>query len=235
MNIGVVLAGGVGKRMKNEEKPKQFLEILNKPIIIYTLEHFEKNPNIDAVVISCVEEWIPYMKELLNKFRIEKVKRVVPGGRTGQMSIYNGLIAAREITAGKKAIVLIHDSVRPLITSALLTKNIQCVREHGNVITTGIVKETIVSVNRDNKIEFPLSRESSRIANAPQSFWLEDIWRAHKQAQQEGIVDFIDSCTLMHHYGYPLHIVDGPSENIKVTTPADFNTVRTILEANENS
>lgn len=234
MNIGVIFAGGVGKRMRTKEKPKQFLEIFGKPIIIYTLEHFEKNPDIDAVVISCVEEWIPYMKELLNKFCIEKVRKVVSGGRTGQMSIYNGLIAAREVAVGEKAVVLIHDGVRPLINSALLTRNIQCVQKYGSAITAGIVKETIMVINRENKVEFIPSRENSRMAKAPQSFWLEDILAAHEQAQREGIFDFIDSCTLMQHYGYPLYTVDGPYENIKITTSEDFYTMWAILEAKEN-
>jgi len=90
MNIGVIFAGGVGSRMHSKDKPKQFLEMHNKPIIIHTLEHFEKNEDIDAVVIACVEEWIPYLNELVNKYRINKVKRIVPGGETGQLSIYNG-------------------------------------------------------------------------------------------------------------------------------------------------
>ena len=107
MNIAVIFAGGVGQRMHSVERPKQFLEMYNKPIIIHTLEHFEKHPQIDAIVIACVEEYIPYLKELLYKHRIEKVKKIVPGGDTGQMSIYNGLCAARDIATDENSIVLI--------------------------------------------------------------------------------------------------------------------------------
>lgn len=235
MNIGVIFAGGVGKRMRSKEKPKQFLEIYNKPIIIYTLEHFENNKDIDAVVIACVADWIPYLQELLYKYRIEKVKKIVPGGETGQLSIYNGLIAAKEIAGEENAIVLIHDGVRPLISEKLLSDNIQCVKKNGSAVTAGVVKETIVVVDDDNKVEIVPTREKSRVAKAPQSFWLDEILDAHNQALRDGIHTFIDSCTMMKHYGKQLYMVDGPYENIKITTPDDFYTMRAILEAKENA
>ena len=124
MNIAVIFAGGVGSRMHSKERPKQFLEMYNKPIIIHTIEHFENHPMIGAIIVVCIESWIPYLNELLYKFRIEKVKKVVPGGETGQLSIYNGLKAAKEIAGEEKSIVLIHDGVRPLITEKLITDNI---------------------------------------------------------------------------------------------------------------
>ena len=235
MNIGVIFAGGVGSRMHSKVKPKQFLEIHNKPIIIHTLEHFEKNEEIDAVVIACIEEWIPYLEKLLYKFRIEKVKKIVAGGKSGQLSIYNGLCAAKEIAQNKRAIVLIHDGVRPLISSGLLSDNIRCVKEHGSAITAGVVKETIVVVDEEGCIEHVPSREKSRVAKAPQSFWLDDILNAHNRALKENICDAIDSCTLMKQYGYKLYMIDGPYENIKITSPDDFYTMRAILDAKENA
>ena len=115
MNIGVIFAGGVGKRMNSRVKPKQFIDVYGKPIIIHTLELFENHPEIDAIAVACLEDWIPYLQELLEKFNIKKVKKVVPGGASGQESIYNGLKAAEEeAAAGEKSIVLIHDGVRPL-------------------------------------------------------------------------------------------------------------------------
>ena len=117
MNIGVIFAGGVGSRMHSKEMPKQFLKVHDKPIIIHTLEHFEKNEEIDAIVIACVSDWISYLEKLLYKYRIEKVKKIVSGGESGQLSIYNGLCAAAEVAVGSKSIVLIDDGVRPLINS----------------------------------------------------------------------------------------------------------------------
>lgn len=234
MNIGVIFAGGVGSRMHSKDVPKQFLEIHNKPIIIHTLEYFENNENIDAVVISCVGEWIPFLEKLLYKFRIEKVKKIVRGGTSGQLSIYNGLLAAKEVAGDEKSIVLIHDGVRPLISSELLTANIECVKKYGSAITSGLVKETIVVVGENGLVEQVPSREKSRVAKAPQSFWLDDILAAHEKAMSEGVDNSIDSCTLMKSYGYTLHMVDGPYENIKITTPDDFYTMRAILDAREN-
>lgn len=235
MNIGVIFAGGVGSRMHSKETPKQFLKVHDKPIIIHTLEHFEKNEEIDAVVIACVEEWVPHLKDLLYKYRIEKVKKVVAGGKSGQLSIYNGLCAAKEVAQGQKAIVLIHDGVRPLINSKLLSENIKCVKESGTAITAGIVKETIVVTDGQGRVEQVPSRAQSRVAKAPQSFWLEDILTVHTQALKDGVTDSIDSCTLMKAYGYSLTMVDGPYENIKITTPDDFYTMRAILDAKENA
>ncbi len=235
MNIGVIFAGGIGQRMKTTKRPKQFLEMHGKPIIIYTLEIFEQHPEIDAVVVACVQDWIPYLEELLVRFHITKVKKVVPGGDTGQMSIYNGLAAAKEVAGDEKSIVLIHDGVRPLINADVITNNIQSVKEHGSAITSAVVKETIMVVKDDNSIDYVPDRSHSRVAKAPQSFWLEDILSVHQRAQQEGIFDFIDSCTMMKHYGHNLYLIDGPYENIKITTPDDFYTMRALLDAQENA
>lgn len=235
MNIGVIFAGGVGSRMHSKERPKQFLELYNKPIIIHTLEHFENNEDIDAVVVSCIEGWISYLEKLLYKYRIEKVKKVVPGGATGQLSIYNGLKAAKEIAGSEEAIVLIHDGVRPLITPELLSENIKCVHKYGSAITAGIVKETIVVIDENMQVRQVPARAQSRVAKAPQSFWLDDILDVHERALAAGESNSIDSCTLMKQYGKQLHMIDGPYENIKITTPDDFYTMRAILEAKENS
>lgn len=235
MNIGVIFAGGVGSRMHSKDRPKQFLEMYNKPIIVHTLEYFENHPMIDAIVVVCIKDWIPYLEKLLYKFRIDKVKKIVPGGETGQLSIYNGLRVAKEIAGEEKSIVLIHDGVRPLISENLITNNIETVMKHGSAITTAKVKETILVVNEGkSSIDYVPSRNNSRVAKAPQSFWLDDILKAHEKSLKEGETNCIDSCTMMQKYGYDLYLIDGPSQNIKITTPEDFYTMRAILEAKEN-
>lgn len=235
MNIGVIFAGGSGRRMHSKDKPKQFLEMYGKPIIIYTLEHFENSPDIDAVVISCIEEWIPYLESLIYKYRIEKVKKIVPGGKTGQLSIYNGLNAAQEVSGGDKSIVLIHDGVRPLINTGLLSDCINSVKNYGNAITAGIVTETIAVVDEEGYVTNLPERKDSRVAKAPQCFWLDDILTAHNNALAEGRDDYIDSCSIMKHYGHRLHMIVGPAENIKITTPEDFYIMRAFIEAKENA
>lgn len=235
MNIAVIFAGGIGQRMKTTKRPKQFLEMHKKPIIIYTLEIFEYHSDIDAIVIACVEDWIPYLEELLVRFHITKVKKIVPGGATGQMSIYNGLVAAKEVAGDEPSVALVHDGVRPLINAKVITDNIESVKKNGSAITSAIVKETIMVVKDDNSIDYVPDRAHSRVAKAPQSFWLDDILATHHQAQEDGIEDFIDSCTMMKYYGRSLFLIDGPYENIKITTPDDFYTMRALLDAQENA
>ena len=235
MNIGVIFAGGVGKRMNSRVKPKQFLNVYGKPIIIHTLEVFDSHPDIDAIVVACLEEWIPYLNELIDKYNLKKVKKVVPGGKSGQESIYHGLLAAEEVAGQERSIVLIHDGVRPMIYKKTIDDNLQSVREHGSAITSVTVKETVLVVSEDNAIVDVPNRKDTRLARAPQSFYLKDILDVHRQAIKENKTDRIDSASLMKEFGHTLHTLEGPTENIKITNPSDFYIFRAILEAKENS
>lgn len=235
MNIAVVFAGGVGKRMHTKDIPKQFLKLHNKPIIIHTLELFENHPEIDAIVVSCVSDWIGYLNDLVNKYNLKKVRKIVPGGKTGQESIYNGLKAAEEVGNRDKDIVLIHDGVRPLINKKTISDNIASVLIHGSAITCVKAKETIVEVDENEGIVDIPDRAQARLARAPQSFYLNDILNAHERAISENRFDFIDSCSMLTHYGKKLYLIDGPQENIKITTPDDFYTTRALLDAKENA
>lgn len=235
MNIAVIFAGGVGARMHSTDKPKQFLEIHGKPIIIHTLEHFEMHPAIDIIIISCLEEWIPYCKEIVEKYRITKVAQIVSGGKTGQESIYNGLCAADKISDSKKSVVLIHDGVRPLIDENLISENINSVLQYGSAISSVPMNETVLMVGESNYISYIPDRNSSRMARAPQSFWLNEILDAHKKAIRNNKYDFVDSCSLMQYYGKKLHLIDSPRDNIKITTPEDFYIMRALLDKREDS
>ena len=233
MNIAVIFAGGSGRRMHTKSRPKQFLEYSGKPIIIYTLELFDNHPMIDGIVVACVEEWIPFLEKMLKKFEINKVKAIVSGGKTGQESIYKGLVAAKGISKAEDDIVLIHDGVRPLITEQTITDNIEMVIKEGSCITCIPATETFIVSQPDGGLEIP-TRDNSLIARAPQSFYLKDILAAHEQARTEGRNDFIDSCSMMHYYGYKLGRVIGPMENIKITTPTDYFIFKAMVEVHEN-
>ena len=233
MNIAVIFAGGAGKRMHTKSRPKQFLDLNGKPIIIYTLELFDNHPLIDAIVVSCIESWIPFLEKQLRKFEITKVVRIVPGGDTGQDSIYNGLCAAEDYAGGDDATVLIHDGVRPLITEDTITDNIKKVEECGSCITCIPATETFIVKQADGSLEIP-SRADSLIARAPQSFRLADIIGAHRTARSEGRHEFIDSCTMMSHYGHRLGTIIGPMENIKITTPTDYFVLRAMVKVHED-
>ena len=234
MNIAVIFAGGSGNRMHTKSRPKQFLEYNGKPIIIYTLELFDNHPLIDGIVVVCIEGWIPFLQKMLKKFEINKVVTIVPGGTTGQESIYNGLTSADEHSGNAEdTIVLIHDGVRPLITEETITDNINTVREKGNCITCIPATETFIVKQEDGCLEIP-TRANSLIARAPQSFFLKDILAAHRRAIDEGRKDFIDSCTMMSHYGYKMNTIIGPMENIKITTPTDYFIFKAMVEVHEN-
>lgn len=235
-NIAVIFAGGVGSRMNAKSRPKQFLELNGKPIIIYTLELFDNHPLIDGIVVVCLESWIPFLKKMLKKFEVNKVLSVIPGGVSSQESIFRGLCETEAIAESKNdndCIVLIHDGVRPLITEETVTDNINMVKACGSCITIVPAIETVVIKDYNEKLIIP-KRSNSMLARAPQSFYLRDILSAHRKAQKEGLNSFIDSCSLMNHYGYELGLVEGPMENIKITTPTDFFVLRAMVEVHEN-
>jgi len=235
MNIALIFAGGSGIRMSDASKPKQFLQLYGKEIIIHTIENFEKHPEIDGIVIVCIESWIPFLKTLLEKYYISKVKWIVPGGDTGQESIYRGLSAIKN-DVPDDSVILIHDGVRPLITQKLISDCIASVVTHGSAITITSEIETVVSIDANNdKITEINDRSKCFHAKAPQCFKFADIWRGHTLAQAEGYSNMIDSASLMRHYGYELYTVKGDYENIKITTASDFYVFRALYDARENS
>jgi len=236
MNIAVIFAGGVGVRMHTTSRPKQFLELAGKPIIIYTLELFDVHPDIDAIVVACLEPWIPFLEKMLRKFEINKVVRIVPGADSGQGSIYNGLCAAEDYAkklGDENPVVLIHDGVRPLIKEETITDCINTTREKGNCITCVPATETFIVRQKDGVFEIP-TRDNSLIARAPQCFMLKDIISVHRESQKRGLPDFIDSCSLMNYFGATIHTIIGPMENIKITTPTDFFLFRAMVQVYEN-
>lgn len=232
-HIAVIFSGGVGSRMNSKAKPKQFLELHGKPIIVYTLELFQQHSDIDGIVIAMLAEWIDYTQSLISRYQLTKVVAVVAGGETGQLSIFKGLQAVEQ-QFPTDSVVLIHDGVRPLINSQIISANIQQVELSGNAITTSPAIETFVVVNDEMQVQHVPMRQHSRLAKAPQSFILKDIIAVHRQALQDGINNAIDSCTLMHQYGHNITLVEGPVENIKITTPTDYFMFRAIVEAREN-
>ena len=142
MNIAVVFAGGVGSRMQSKGVPKQFLKVFDKPILIHTLERFQENANIDAIVLAGLPDYAEYTQKQADRYGITKLKKIVPGGVNGQGSIYNALQAAKEVAGDREdVIVLIHDGVRPLIDDELIDLNIQTVKEKATPLPAWNVKK----------------------------------------------------------------------------------------------
>ena len=235
-NVAVIFAGGTGQRMNTRTKPKQFLELHGKPIIVYTLEAFQQHGEIDGIIGVMLESWIDYTESLVRKYDLNKVKKIVPGGNSGQESIFNGLCAAGALY-GDDDIVLIHDGVRPLVDEETITANIRSVEEYGTAITVTPAIETITMKDETGAVGTIIDRSKCELARAPQSFKLGQILEVHRKAREAkgGADSFIDSASMMKHYGYKLYTVQGKPENIKITTPSDYYIFRAMVDARENS
>lgn len=233
MNVALIFAGGTGQRMNSRSKPKQFLEMYGKPIIIYTLEHFEKHPNIDYICIVCLKGWEKELNKLIDKFGIGKVRWITCGGETGHESIYNGLQVMKN-DLKQEDVVVIHDGVRPLINEELITTNLNAVEVFGNSITVEKVSESVVQRKNDGSVTNVPPRSEMGIAKAPQCFRYGEICKVHELAKRDHF-KAIDSAHLLYHYGYKLHTVESTQYNIKIATPSDFYVFRAIFEARENS
>lgn len=240
MNYALIFAGGSGSRMNSRSRPKQFLRLYGKEIIIHTLENFQCHPEIDSIAVVCKADWIEFLSRLLRKYEIDKVRSIVPGGASGQESIFNGLetLVKEDAEADRhgppgRSVVLIHDGVRPFVNAEVISECIRTVREKGSAITVVPAVETVCRED-GGMISDITDRSKCLLAKAPQCFFLGEIYAGHLRARSEGRTDFIDSASLMHHYGTKLFTVTGNADNIKITTPADFYTFRALYDAREN-
>lgn len=232
--VALIFAGGKGSRMNSEDLPKQFIEVNGKPIIVHTLEYFQKNEQIDEICVVCINDYIDYCCDLVNKFKLNKVKYIIPGGKTGQDSIYNGLVKISE-NNDSNSIVLIHDGVRPLINQRIIDDAIKYTQKHRIAIPCVPCTETIVKVNDNQVIDVP-KRKESFVAQAPQAFVLGDILSAHNEIRKinENYENVIDSCTLYYMLGRKIYIYDGLDENIKITTRKDLYLLDALLKYKNN-
>ncbi len=233
MNIALVFAGGTGQRMQNTARPKQFLELYGKPIIIHTLEIFQKHPDIDMIVVPCVAGWHDHLRALAQQFGITKLVKIVPGGKTSQESKLSALRAVRELCSDDD-IVVMHDAVRPLITGKLISDNLACARTHGNAITVDPFTETGIISEDGNTVESAIERRKLYIAKAPQTFYYKDALEAHEAAQSMPESTTIDTCTIMTALGKQLYFVRCEHSNIKITTPEDYYVFKAIYDLRES-
>lgn len=234
MNIAVIFAGGSGIRL-GAGIPKQFLEINGKPILIHTLQLFQKHSEIDKIYMAVLEDYIPYTRELVEEYRVTKVSGIVPGGEIAQDSIYNGLrAAARENPAD--SVVLIHDGVRPFVSYDVISANIDMVKKKGNAITSTACYETIMLSRDGETVDFVPYRKETFSAQAPQSFRLGDIISYHDKIREmpTRYENIVDACTILKILDISANIVEGNRGNIKVTTPEDVYMFRALLQYKEN-
>ncbi len=222
--IAVIFAGGMGQRMGGEI-PKQFLKVCGKEIIVHTLELFEENKEIDGIYVACVSEWIDYLNKLIKHYSINKIKRVFAGGPTGQDSIFIGLSEVKKDY--ENAIVLIHDGVRPLVSQKTISTCIDTVETYGSAVTVTPCYETPIKSDDGFIVSEIPSRQTMYTAQAPQCFFLNDLYEAHLKERKENpnYDGIVDSCGLMLKNGVKSHLVEGNRGNIKVTTFEDYCTL----------
>lgn len=229
MNIALIIAGGSGQRMK-QEIPKQFLNVYDKPVIVYTLEAFQKHLDIDGIVVVCIEGWESILSAYARQFGITKLSDVVPGGRCGQESIKNGLLAI-EKNYGPEDIVLVHDAIRPMISQEIISDCIATCKCNGSAIACIPCQEAMLETEDRICATGSYPRERLMRTQTPQAFPLGAFLEAHKEAEEKGITDSVASCTLMNALGKPLYFSAGSEKNLKLTTLDDLDLFKALLKA----
>ena len=237
MNFALILAAGVGQRMRNGGLPKQFLKLQGKPIIIYTLEKFANMSDIDKIVIPCHGAYVEYLEELLDIYHIHKVERVIAGGKDRQASLLRGLEAIRQAGALGGDIVIVHDGVRPLVSEATIRENIRIASQAGCAITVHPVTESVViTPEGEAAIGDFKKRAETYTMTAPQTFRFETLAKAFQAGHPEEFqgMPLLDAAMLYAAAGGKPHLVKEQNTNLKITTPEDFYILRAMLELEEN-
>ena len=231
MNIALIVAAGSGSRMGNADKPKQFLPIYGKPLMIHTIEAVEVHDEIDAIVVVTNEAYIDQVKVWCKQYDLGKIKAVVAGGDSRQISVHNGLQAVRAISKNpNNDIVLIHDAARPLISQRIITDNIRVCEKYDAVDTVIKASDTIVrSVNEESISDIPARNELYQ-GQTPQTFKLSLILDAHEYVKTHAVNNVTDDCKLVLSLGKEVRLVEGSKQNFKITTFDDLMMLKALLK-----
>lgn len=229
MNIALLIAGGAGNRM-GQDIPKQFLHVDGCPIIIHTMLCFQRHPDIDAIGVVCLKGWETVLQAYANQFGITKLKWIFPGGNSGMESIHNGIYGLKDEGCGDDDLVLIHDSVRPLLSQDIISSNIAICQAYGYAITGIQCREAILESEDGFSSNRSIPRDTLIRTQTPQTFKLGNIIDVHEDAKRKGISDSVASCTLIAEVGgREMHIVPGSEKNIKVTTVEDIEILKALM------
>lgn len=226
MNVALILAGGSGSRTE-QSVPKQFISIYEKPIIIYTLEAFQKHPEVDAIIVSCISGWHDVLKGYAAAAGITKLRWVVDGGDNGQSSARNALLTL-EHTCTNDDIVIIHDAVRPMISQEIITDCIAKAKEFGSGLSAVRCQETIMRTEDGETGHTGIDRNDIMRVQTPQAYKYGRVLWAHKEALKRGITNAVYTNTLMMDLGEELHFSFGSNKNIKITTLEDIDMFKAL-------
>lgn len=226
-NVALVIAGGSGRRM-GQDVPKQFLNVEDKPIIVYTLEAFERHPLVDEIVVVCIPGWERVLEAYARQFGISKLVGVVEGGSNGQGSIHNG-VRFLERGHGKDDIIMVHDAIRPLVSAEIISDCVRVAESEGSSVSVIPSAEALLSSPDAHRSESLVDRSTTWRTQTPQGFPLGTLVRMHEEAERRGIVDSVASCTLAVELGMKVHFCLGSEKNIKLTTVEDIDIFRALL------
>lgn len=232
MNIGMIIAGGRGVRM-GQEIPKQFLSVNGKPVVAYTMEAFQKHPDIDVIAIVCVEGWESILTAYAREYGITKLKHIIHGGENGQTSIRNGLFELEKHYSADD-LVLVHDAVRPLVSQDIISGCIATTRERGSAIVVIPCQEAMLRTDDQLSSGATYPRDNLKRTQTPQGFALGRLCEAHRRALAQGITNSVSSCTMMVELGETVYFCAGSEKNLKLTTPDDLDIFKALLTIERN-
>lgn len=235
MNVAVIIAGGSGHRM-GQDIPKQFINVNDKPILIYTLESFQQHPQVDAIEVVCIDGWHDVLWAYAKQFNITKLKWVVSGGSTGQESIRNGIYNL-ERECNNDDIIIIHDGIRPLVDDSVISDIIIKCKKYGNAVTSLPYNEQIFVIDDDISTTKYIPRETLRRVSTPQAYNFGLINQAYHEAFEREIGIFGSSYanTMMVELGHRLYFAAGSDKNIKLTTKDDLEMFKAYLHQENDS
>lgn len=235
MNVAVIIAGGSGQRM-GQSIPKQFINIYDKPILIYTLESFQNHPQIDAIEVVCIDGWHDMLRAYANQFGITKLKWIVSGGNSGQESIRNGVYNLKDVCQ-EDDIIVIHDGIRPLVDDAVLSDVLVTCKKYGNGVTSMPYNEQIFVKDDELSTTQYIPRETLRRVSTPQAYKFGKLVWAYEKAFAEeiGIYGSSYTNTMMADLGERLYFAQGSDKNIKLTTKDDLELFKAYLKMEKDS
>lgn len=227
MNIVLLTAAGQGSRM-GQDIPKQFLHIQDKPIIIHTMERFQNNPQIDAIILVTLPHWFDFVWSYAKQFGISKLKWVVPGGESGQESIYNGLSKLRD-ECPQDTVVMIHDGNRPMVDNDIISDSLSVFKRYGSAVAAIPCTEAVFKSKDGISSTKSIPRSELFRTQTPHTYTLQQAIWAYEQAREQNITNTTAICTLMNELGHPIYLSKGSEKNIKLTTLADIEIFKALL------
>ena len=227
MNIALIIAGGTGARMR-QEIPKQFLNVNDKPVVVYTLEAFQSHPDIDKIGVVCVDGWHDILKAYARQYKINKLDWVISGGENGQSSIRNGVFEAERRYAGDD-IILVHDAIRPMVSHEIISDCIVQCKKHGSAVVVTPCNTVVLRRTTGESSGAVVPRDQLAVTQTPQAFPVGKLADAHRRALERGITNAIASCSMMVELGETVHFSIGAETNIKLTTPDDLKIFKALL------